>query len=208
MEWFILFSVLLIVLIIWWKNAEKKRTELLKQTLFEEAKSYTKKIFDAKALEHIQTSIILKNDEIAFLECKTTLLETKSVRYFQSGSVGYRLTKRIYLGSRSGTSHNQDELKHIDTGTLTLTNKRLVFTGLTNSRNIQISKLIAVNFFIDSIKVTTENRQKSLIFTVPNSLIWNFAIKIVASIPDPLHLTITEEDYKLSYDFFKSFELP
>ena len=200
MEWFILFSVLFIILILWWWNAEKKRTERLKQTLLEEADSYTKKIFDAKALEPITTRIILKNDEIAFLECKSTLLETRSVRYFQSGSVGYRLTKRIYLGSRSGTSHSQEELKNIDTGTLTLTNKRLVFDGFSNGRNIQLSKLIAVNLFLDSIKVTTETRQKSLIFTVPNPLIWASTIKIIASVPDPLDLPVTEADYKLCFD--------
>src|ERR1035437_2179486 len=197
MEWFMLFSVLFIILILWWWNAEKKRTERLKQTLLEEADSYTKKIFDAKALEPITTRIILKNDEITFLECKSTLLETRSVRYFQSGSVGYRLTKRIYLGSRSGTSHSQEELKHIDTGTLTLTNKRLVFDGFSNGRNIQISKLIAVNLFLDSIKITTENRQKSLVFTATNPLIWTSTIRIIASVPNPLDLPFTEADYKL-----------
>ena len=204
MEWFIFFSFLLIILIIWWMKAVKIRTERLKQTLLEEAKSYTKKIFDAKALEPIQTRIILKNDEIAFLECKSTLLETRSVRYFQSGSVGFRLTKRIYLGSRSGTSQSQEELKHIDTGTITLTNKRLVFDGFSNGRNIQLSKLIAVDIFIDAIKVTTETRQKSLIFTVPNPLIWASTIRIIASVPDPLDLPFTEADSKLCFDIFSA----
>jgi len=185
-------------------KAVKIRTERLKQTLLEEAKSYTKKIFDAKALEPIQTRIILKNDEIAFLECKSTLLETRSVRYFQSGSVGFRLTKRIYLGSRSGTSQSQEELKHIDTGTITLTNKRLVFDGFSNGRNIQLSKLIAVDIFIDAIKVTTETRQKSLIFTVPNPLIWASTIRIIASVPDPLDLPFTEADSKLCFDIFSA----
>ena len=205
MEWFILVVVLFISLILWGWNAQKKHTERLKQALLKEAESYVKKIFDAKALDLTPTNIIIKEDEIAFLECNSTLLETRSVRYYESGRVGLRVAKRLYVGSSSGTSHSQEELKHIDAGTLTLTNKRLVFTGLTNSRNIPISKLIAVNYFMDSIKVTTETRQKSLVFTVPNSLIWTFAIKIVASVPDPLNLTITEEDYKMSYDYFKSF---
>jgi hypothetical protein len=200
MEWFVLFCALLISALLWRQNEERKRIESLKETLLHEANIYVKKILDAKSLEPIPSRIILKSNEVAFLECNSTLLETRSVRYFQSNGAGIRVAKRLYFGSRSGKSYNQDELKHIDAGTLTLTNKRLVFNGSGNDRNIPIQKILAVNLFVDAIRISVETRQKSIVLMVPNPLVWATTIKIITDSADPLNLQITEADYKLCFD--------
>ena len=189
MLFLIIASLILIIFIIYIVGKFNNR---ITQNLIVEANSFTENIIKTKSLEPISTHINLKTDEKAFLQCNSTLKETRNVRYYQSDRVGFRVSKRIYFGKTSGKSQGEEEFKNIDDGTLTLTNKRIVFNGSSNTRNVQISKLIAVNALGDSIEVSSENRQKSMIFTVPNPLIWRFTVKLLSSVQDPLNLTISE----------------
>jgi hypothetical protein len=173
-------------LAIWQNSQQKKRFQKQKQTLFDEATAYVDEIWSKRSLKPIKSHINLKNGEIAFLECECGLLETRSVRYYQSSSVGMRISKRLYVGQTSGVSQSQDELKNIDKGKLTLTNKRLVFTGYSTVRVSNIDKIIDVKLYDNGVEVPTETRQKTLFYTVPNPLIWGLTIKLIYNVSDPL----------------------
>ena len=185
----IIVCLAIIILFLYWL---KKYNERVMQTLIEGADAFVDDIIKAKKLKPISTHINLKIGEAAFLQCNSVLKETRNVRYYQSGHAGLRVMKGFYIGKTSGKSESQEEFKSIDMGTLTLTNKRLVFDGSSNSRNILLPKLIAVNSFRNSISVSSESRQKSMAFTVTNPLIWEFTIKLLSSIQDPLNLTDAE----------------
>ena len=185
----IIVCLAIIVLFFYWL---KKYNERVMQTLIEDADAFVDDIIKAKRLEPISTHINLKIGETAFLQCNSVLKETRNVRYHQSGHAGLRVMKGFYIGKTSGKSESQEEFQSIDMGTLTLTNKRLVFDGSSNSRNILLPKLIAVNSFRNSISVSSESRQKSMTFTVKNPLIWEFTIKLLSSIQNPLNLTDDE----------------
>jgi hypothetical protein len=201
---FLIIVCLLVGLIIWISNristASKIRREQIKQSLLAEANSYIENIKQTKSMKPIATQIMLKKGELAYLECQCTLKETRSVRYFQSDRVGFRVAKGVYLGKTSGTSQSQQELKTIDTGTLTLTNKRLIFNGVTNDKVVQLEKLIAANPYLDAMEISTETRQKSMLFTVPNSLIWCSMVKLLNSVPDPQDLSTIDLSINFSLE--------
>ena len=65
--------------------------------------------------------------------------------------------KGVYIGG--GQSSSVQGLKKIDSGTLTLTTKRLVFTGSMESRVVSIKDIVSVEPLPDGIEVTTGRRQ-------------------------------------------------
>lgn len=193
MEWILIIVIIISIalLILGWRFINI-HNEKIKQNLINEAEVYVKQILKSKSLEPIPPKIILKNDEFAFLQTECSLKETRSIRYYQSGHTGIRIAKRFYFGSSSGTSHSEEVFRNIDFGTLTLTNKRLVFSGSSTSRNIQISKIISVTSFIYEIEIASESRQKNMVFNVSNPFIWEFTIKLLLFVHNPFALTKEE----------------
>jgi hypothetical protein len=56
-------------------------------------------------------------------------------------------------------------LRNIDQGTLTLTNKRLVFSGTKRTINIDLRKILSVEPYSDSIVLRRESKEKTQYFT-------------------------------------------
>ena len=69
------------------------------------------------------------------------------------------------------------EIRSIDNGYLTLTNKRLVFSGGRRSSNVDLRKIINISVFTDGFKINIENRQKPQFFTTNDSEFWNALLK-------------------------------
>ncbi len=95
-----------------------------------------------------QLDIILKKGEVAHLQGTVEYWEERMVRR-HAGSFGgpsFRIAKGVYwrMGRYSGSSRSYPELRHIDTGNLVLTSKRLVFTGELNSFTIPLAKIASL----------------------------------------------------------------
>jgi predicted RNA-binding Zn-ribbon protein involved in translation (DUF1610 family) len=86
--------------------------------------------------------------------------------------------KGIYIGG--GASSSVQGLKQIDSGTVTLTTKRLVFTGSMESRVVSIKDIVSVQWLRDAIEVSTTKRAKRQIYSVHNPLIWTMLVGYVA----------------------------
>ncbi|MGB6839012.1 MAG: hypothetical protein WBE27_01915 [Microgenomates group bacterium] len=166
---------------------EKTEEELNRQVA--EANEFIKKINTEKSLPSIPTQLLLKSGEEAFIQTESALYESRATSYYQGSSSGggFRVMKGVYVGgsSRSGKSESKQELKVIDKGTLVMTNKRLVFSGLHENRNILLDKILSLEPKSDSILVTAENKTKKMYFTVPNGIIWSFTFLILKNAPDP-----------------------
>ena len=98
--------------------------------------------------------IILKKGEIAIAVLDhITLKEPRSVRTSLGGYGGptIRIAKgfSIRLGGVSSRSTSHEEIKTIDTGILTITNKRLIFSGTMKNLNYNLNKIISINEFED-----------------------------------------------------------
>ena len=131
----------------------------------------------ARGLEPVPTNAILKRGESAFYEAAAELYETRAVRQFSSGSAGVRVAKGAYLGRTRGTSTSKQEWSQIDSGTLTVSSRRLIFAGMKADRVTQIERIVAVQPMIDAVGLTIEGRQKGMVFKVANPGILTVVIR-------------------------------
>jgi len=130
----------------------------------------------SRGMGPIETSLILTAGEHALLSGSSVLCETRSYRRY--AGAGTRI-RGIHVGG--GASDLQQALRKIDTGTLTLTNKRLVFDGSTENRVFKLSDILSVEQLADAIEVSTQRRQKSMLFALDNPLIWAPMLQAIAS---------------------------
>jgi hypothetical protein len=112
--------------------------------------------------------VTLKSKEHVVWSEQSELHEPRAVRQYGGGSV--RVAKGTYV--HLGRAESHQEMRHIDSGVLTLTNKRLVFSGGTRSSNIDLRKVINTSVYSDGFKVTLENRQKPQFFATNDPEFW------------------------------------
>jgi len=107
--------------------------------------------------------ILKRNEEHLFSMPDIRLKEPRSVRK-SSGTYGgprVRIAKGVSIGvgSFGATSESHKEIRDIDVGTLTITSKRIVFTGTKKTKNIPLAKIISMNPYSDGIGINRENKQ-------------------------------------------------
>lgn len=137
---------------------------------------FTKKIYNGEVnLPTPNCPIILKKTETLILVLPNVVLkEPRSVRNSIGGYGGptIHIAKGISfrLGGASSKSISHEEIKTIDQGTLTITNKRLVFTGTMKTLNYNLNKIISITEFEDGIAIQRENKQKMEYFLGTNQI--------------------------------------
>ena len=119
-----------------------------------------------------QTSLILAAGESALLNEPSKLLEARATRLYAGG--GTRV-QGIYVGG--GQSTSVQSLKEIDSGTLTLTNQRLVFTGSMESRVVKFKDIVSVGAMADAIELSIANKAKRQVYIVHNPILWGALLR-------------------------------
>lgn len=125
--------------------------------------------------------VILKKNERAVLVLSgISLLEPRAVRKTRGayGGPTIRVAKGVSfrLGGVQATSESHEELRNIDQGVLTLTNKRLIFTGKKRTTNINLGKILAIEPYKDGIGSQRENKQKTEYFVGTNRFNLNISV--------------------------------
>ena len=123
--------------------------------------------------------ILLKKREEPIIVLPNVIFkEPRSVRTSVGGFAGptIHITKGVSfrLGGASSRSISHEEIKTIDHGILTITNKRLAFTGPIKTLNYNLNKIIAINDFEDGIAIQRDNKQKTEYFLGTNQTIINY----------------------------------
>jgi hypothetical protein len=110
----------------------------------------------------IHPGIVLQKSEQCYLEISNVhWYELRSVRQ-KAGAASYasgaRITKEFYLRPGNNTLQSQTnlQLKLIDTGTLYLTSKRLIFNGVKKNSTIQLGKIIDLTPYSDGVEIDKE----------------------------------------------------
>ena len=115
------------------------------------------------------SSVLLKRkEELQVVLPNMALWEPRSVRQSVGGYGGpsFRIAKGIYwrLGAFKARSESHEELRTIDQGRFTLTNKRLIFSGAKRTVDINLNKVVSIEPYSDGIAVRTSGRQKTQYF--------------------------------------------
>lgn len=145
-----------VVLIIW---AVKRRKRNKKERIITEANSFISKIKTDGKLSPVQTSAMLGSDEQAFLVENSQLQETRSVRKTSGGFGGIRIAKGVFVGRSSSRSESHQEWRTLDNGQLILTNKRVMYLGNKENRNILLDKIMSVETWARILRIRSRHRQ-------------------------------------------------
>jgi len=116
-------------------------------------------------IQQEESPIILKNKEKLYVALSNiSLSEPRAVRTGGYGGPSVRLAKGLSfrLGGFKAESH--EELRNIDQGTFTLTDKRIVFSGNKKTINVNLNKVISINPNSDGISITREGFSKTQYF--------------------------------------------
>ena len=159
-------------------NASRKPKPLSPEKLAEqkaEVMDFLEKLNTAKFTPP-DTPLVLAADEVALLHEPSKLIEARATRIYAGG--GTRV-HGIYIGG--GQSSSVQNLKELDSGTLTLTTKRLVFTGSMESRVANIKDIVSVQNFADAIEISTARKAKRQVYLVHNPLLWVANVRTAVS---------------------------
>lgn len=136
-------------------------------TLSEQTKGQLSKLKLYWAIENldlpvIQPDIVIQKSEVCHMKIqRVNWHELRSVRQrtsYSGYSTGFRIAKGFYLrsGSNSAQSYSIDTMKLIDTGSLYLTSKRIIFTGTRKNSNIRIDKILNFTPYTDGLEIGKE----------------------------------------------------
>ena len=148
----------------------------------DELEWYAQQLYEGKVyLPTKDCPVILKRaEEPVLVLSNITFKEPRAVRTSVGGYGGptIRIAKGISfkLGGASSRSVSHDEIKAIDKGTLTITNKRLIFTGSMKTLNYNLSKILSITDFKDGIAIQRDNKQKTEYFTDCDETVINYKV--------------------------------
>ena len=113
--------------------------------------------------------ILLKKDErVIYVSYNNIRLnEAKSIRVTNSAHYGTRRKhgKSSYgVGVSKSRGESFEEIKNVDTGKITITNKRFIFSGYKRSIDVNISQITGITAYSDGIKLQRKNKQKAEYF--------------------------------------------
>jgi hypothetical protein len=114
--------------------------------------------------QEIQSPLILKRGEKAYMVVPGTLARRQTRRQWVGGSQGFSFPIghtgiRYRVGSFHGHPVEQQSLGKLDTGKLVVTNQRIAFIGQVKSTSTPFGKLLHVECYSDAVGLFLEGRE-------------------------------------------------
>jgi hypothetical protein len=119
----------------------------------------------------VPSTALLQYNERAYYCAPSSLYETRAVRHHESGFASIRVAPGLWIGGSQGRSVSTQEWTKIDSGTLIITNERVIFDGSHELRTIPVKRIVSVDTLRDSVELAVESRQKNMVFEAANPLI-------------------------------------
>jgi hypothetical protein len=115
-----------------------------------------------------------QGEQILYAFPTVTMREPRSIRRSSGvyGGPSFRVAKGVYLrtGGFGSTSESHSEIRNVDAGTFTVTDRRIVFSGLLKTLNIDFPKIIEIEGFGNGIALRRSTSQKTQYFVWPAPL--------------------------------------
>jgi hypothetical protein len=188
---FILVVAIVIGIVIYTSQKKTKFAEgraNLRARLIAEGNAYIDGVKANKALPIVSSTLMLDTNEKVILEESSSLFEPRSVRTNSGTGSRVRIIKGFSVGSYRGTSESHMEWRCLDTGTLSLTNQRIIFRGNKENRTIKLEKVMSINATLESLEIAIDGKAKSVSFSVKNPYIWGGAFTVAKAAEDPENL--------------------
>jgi hypothetical protein len=159
------------------RNAEESAA--LKKRMESEYKVWCTTVVLNNGLKPISSNICLMGDERCFYSDDAVLYEPRSVRNSTHLGGGVRVARGVVIGGGNSWSESHDEWRAISSGTLYITNKRIIFDGEMHDRTIKFSALTVVQAGIQELTISCSTRQKTMVFGGINARIARDTIRLL-----------------------------
>ena len=164
---FTVVSLILFILAVVWFLPHKRRARKRWKRMRQEAKSFFRDMKMRKKSPIVPVNVVLNEGEVGILQEPSMLYETRVYRLNDGG--GKRIRGSYLDGGGSGS---QQRLRHIDSGRIILTNRRLIFDGQWENRTTNIKDIKSARPLEDAVEVSFNRNRKNQIYAVRNSVIW------------------------------------
>ncbi|MGO8685246.1 MAG: hypothetical protein ACLQUT_11815 [Thermoleophilia bacterium] len=125
-----------------------------------------------------QAPLLLQAGErLVFVFDAITLREPHSVSTGYYGGPSLHVAKGLTIRTGAFRAQSHEELKDIDSGTLSLTNKRLVFAGALRSVEVALAKLTSIEAYSDAIAIRRAGREKTQLFFGLGEVAYTFRVE-------------------------------
>ncbi len=109
-----------------------------------------------------EVDVALQNNERCYFYTKCDFLEVRKVTErvnYDGLTYRLKLTKNFHykFGSIKPRKMESNQLVQIDTGSLYLTNKRLIFIGDNMSKSIKLQKILSITPYTDGVEITKDS---------------------------------------------------
>lgn len=121
-----------------------------------------------------QVDINLQKNEVCYFSANADWLESRTVtKGINYGGVGYRvkIMKNVYYraGSMKVQRITSEQLLQIDSGSLYITSKRIIFVGSKKNTNIQLSKVLSVTPYSDGVGIEKDSGKSPILRVSSNA---------------------------------------
>jgi hypothetical protein len=123
----------------------------------------------------------LPENEACFFAENANLYEPRAVRVSRHSGFGARPMRGLGVFEGESRSESHDEWRKISTGIFYVTNKRILFAGDTQTREIKLSNVISLSADSQSLVVMSAKRQKPMNFSGLNGQIARDTISMILS---------------------------
>jgi hypothetical protein len=115
--------------------------------------------------------LMAQRDEVVHQEVPAALIKEVAVREYRGASSGvsFRVAKgvRLHTGRQRGKMVTVGtEIQTVDSGVLSITSKRVVFSGQRKTIESKYAKLVGLQVFSDALAISVSNRQANSTFRV------------------------------------------
>jgi hypothetical protein len=134
-------------------------------------------------MPEIKSDIILPKTEKCHLRIEhADWHEVRTVRQrigYAGVSTRFKVMKGVYLnaGGFKPMSYSRDEVQLIDSGTLYLTSKRIIMTGLKKNYSIRLSAIISVTPYSDGVEIGKQSGRSPMIIIPSGAEIFAMALQ-------------------------------
>ena len=161
------------------RRKQRQQYQALLAATEAEYKRWRREVARAGRLQVVPAAVCLNDGESCYYKTSATLAEPRSVRDTSHLGGAVRVAKGITVLGGNSHSESHDEWRDLSSGTLYITNKRIIFDGEMHNRTVKLVSLISVVAEPRMIAVSTSSRQKTMLLTRLNGKIAQGVINIL-----------------------------
>ncbi|MHC1588250.1 MAG: hypothetical protein ACXQS1_00360, partial [Methermicoccaceae archaeon] len=120
--------------------------------------------------------ILKRGEELKAVLPDITLLEPRKVATGGYGGPSIRVAKGMYVRLGGFRAQSHEEIREIDRGALTLTRRRLIFSGSKRAYEVSLKKILSIEPYSDGIAIRRSGKQRTEYFVGTDKVVLDIQV--------------------------------